>query len=66
MKRNENENTLVQNLWAATKAVRRWGAVAIQIFLQTRAKSQIHNLTNLTLHVKELEKGAKTKSDAEP
>lgn len=39
--------------------------MATQIFLQTRAKSQIHNLTHLTLHVKELEKGTKRKSDAE-
>ena len=53
METNENENTTVQNLWDAAKAVLRGKYIAIQAFLKKQERSQIHNLT---LHLKELEK----------
>ena len=49
---NENENTTVQNLWDAAKAVLRGKHIAIQAFLKME-KLQIHNLT---LYQKKLEK----------
>ena len=53
METNENENTTVQNLWDAAKAVLRGKYIAIQAFLKKQESSQIYNLT---LHLKELEK----------
>ena len=53
METNENENTTVQNLWDAAKAVLSGKYIAIQAFLKKKERSQIHNLT---LHLKELEK----------
>ena len=53
METNENENTTVQNLWDAAKAVLRGKYIAIQAFLKKQERSQVHNLT---LHLKELEK----------
>ena len=53
METNENENTMVQNLWDAAKAVLRGKFIAIQAYLKKQEKSQINNLT---LHLKELEK----------
>ena len=53
METNENENTTVQNLWDAAKAVLRGKYIAIQAFLKKQEKSQIHNLT---LYLKKLEK----------
>ena len=50
---NDNENTTIQNLWDATKAVLREKFTAIQAYLKKQEKSQINNLT---LHLKELEK----------
>ena len=50
---NENENTMVQNLWDAAKAVLRSKLIAIQAYLKKQEESQINNLT---LHLKELEK----------
>ena len=50
---NDNENTTIQNLWDAEKAVLRGKFIAIQAFLKKQEKSQINNLT---LHLKELEK----------
>ena len=49
---NENENTMVQNLWDATKVVLRWKFTAIQAYLKKQEKSHINNLT---LHLKDLE-----------
>ena len=49
---NDNENTTIQNLWDATKAMLRSKFIAIQAFLK-KEKSQINNLT---CHLKELEK----------
>ena len=55
---NGNENTTIQNLWDAAKAVLRGKFIAIQIYLKKQEKSQINNLT---LHLKELEKEEHTK-----
>ena len=50
---NDNENTMIQNLWDAAKAVLRAKLIAIQAYLKKQVKSQINNLT---LHLKELKK----------
>ena len=52
METNENENTIIQMLWNAAKAVLRGKYTAIQAYLQKQEKSQIQNLT---VHLKELE-----------
>ena len=39
MEANENENTTIQNLWDATKAVLRRKYIAIQAFLKKQEKS---------------------------
>ena len=53
METNDNENTIVQDLWDAGKAVLRGKYIAVQAFLKKQERSQIHNLT---LHLKELER----------
>ena len=53
LKTNNNENTTLQNLWDAAKAVLRGKFIVIQAFLKKKEKSQINNLT---CHLKELEK----------
>ena len=50
---NDNENAMAQNLWDAAKAVLRGKFIAIQSHLKKQEKSQI---SNLTLHLKQLEK----------
>ena len=57
---NENENTVIQNLWdaAVLKAVLRGKYIAIQAYLRKQEKSQINNLI---LHLKQLEKEEQTK-----
>jgi len=50
---NENENTTTQNPWDIVKAVLRGKFIAIQAYLKKQEKSQI---SNLTLHLKQLEK----------
>ena len=49
---NDNENTTIQNLWDAAKAVFRGKFIVIQAFLKIEEKSQIDNLTH---HLKEFE-----------
>ena len=49
---NENENTTTQNLWDTIKAVLRGKFIALQAYLKKQEKSQI---SNLTLHLKQLE-----------
>ena len=56
---NENKNTTTQNLWDATKAVRRGKFIAIQSYLKKQEKSQINNLT---LNLKQLEKEEQKKT----
>uniref|UniRef100_A0A8C0Q2Y2 RNA-directed DNA polymerase n=1 Tax=Canis lupus familiaris TaxID=9615 RepID=A0A8C0Q2Y2_CANLF len=53
METNENEDTTVQNLWDAAKAVLRGKYIAIQAPIQKLERTQIQKLT---LHIKELEK----------
>ena len=50
---NDNENTMIRNLWDAVKAVLRGKFIAIEAYLKKQDKSQINNLI---LHLKELEK----------
>ena len=52
METNENENTTIQRLWDAAKAVLRGKYIAIQAYLKKQEKSQIQNLT---AHLKEIE-----------
>ena len=50
---NDNENTMIQNLWQAAKGVLREKFIAIQSYLKKQETTQIKNLT---LHLKQLEK----------
>ena len=50
---NDNEDTMVQNLWDAAKAVQTGSFIAIQSYLKKQETSQINNLT---LHCKQLER----------
>ena len=50
---NGNENMTTQNLWDAAKAVLRGKFIAIQSYLKKKEK---HQMDNLTLHIKQLEK----------
>ena len=50
---NDNENTTTENLWDAAKAVLRGKFTAIQSYLKKQEK---HQIDNLTLHLKQLEK----------
>ena len=50
---NDNENMMTQKLWDAAKAVLRGKFIAIQSYLRKQETSQI---SNLTLHLKQLEK----------
>ena len=49
---------MIQNLWDAAKAVLRAKFIVIQAYLRKPERSQI---SNLTLHLKELEKEEQTK-----
>ena len=53
IKTNENENTTTQNLWDSVKAVLRGRFTALQAYLKKQEK---HQINNLTLHLKQLEK----------
>ena len=53
METNENEDTTIQNLWDAAKAVLRGKYIAIQTSIEKLERTQIQKLT---LHLKELEK----------
>ena len=50
---NENENVTTPNLWDSIKAVLRGRFVTTQVYLKKQQKNQI---SNLTLHLKQLEK----------
>ena len=52
---NDKENT-TQNLWDAAKAVLRGKFIAIQSYLKKQEK---HQIDNVTLHLKQLEKEQK-------
>ena len=49
---NDNENTKIQNLWDAAKAVHSRKLTVIQAFLKKQETSQINNLVH---HLKESE-----------
>ena len=51
-------NYICPNLWDAAKGLLRWKYIAIQAYLKTQEKSQIHSLI---LYLKELEKEKQTK-----
>ena len=42
LEKNDNENTMTQNLWDVAKAVLRGKFIAIQSYLKNQEKSQIH------------------------
>ena len=50
---NDNEYLTTQNLWETAKAVLRGKFIAIQSYLKKQEK---HQIDNLTLHVKQLQK----------
>ena len=50
---NDNENRTTQNLWNAAKAVLRGKFIAIEHYLKKQEK---HQIDNITLHLKQLEK----------
>ena len=50
---NDNENRTTQNVWDIAKAVLRGKFIAIQHYFKKQEK---HQIDNLTLHVKQLEK----------
>ena len=50
---NDNENMTIQNLWDTAKVVLRGKFIAIQSYLKKQEK---HQIDNLTLHLKQLEK----------
>ena len=55
---NDNENITIQNLWDGAKAVLRWKFIAMQSYLkkQNKQKKRKHQIDNLTLYLKQLEK----------
>ena len=53
METNENEDTTIQNLWDAAKAVLRGKNITIQASIKKQETTQIQKLT---LHIKRLEK----------
>ena len=57
---NDNGNMTTQNLWDAPKAVLREKFIAIQSYLKKQGK---HQIDNLTLHLKQLGKEGKKKSN---
>ena len=56
MKANDNENMTTQNLWDTAKAVLRGGFITIQSHIKKQEK---HQIDNVTLHLKQLEKEQK-------
>ena len=53
---DENENTTTQNLWDSVEAVLRERSIEIQAYLKKQEK---HQINNLTVHLKQLEKEEK-------
>ena len=53
METNENEDTIIQNLWDTAKTVLRGKYIAIQASIQKLKRTQIQKLN---FHLKELEK----------
>ena len=59
---NDNENTITQNLWDGTKAVLRGKFIVKQSYLKKQEKKKKHRIDYLTLHLKQLEKKNKNKT----
>ena len=59
LERNDNENTTIQNLWDATKAVLRRKFITRQSYIKKQGK---HRIDNLTLQLKQLEKEEQKKT----
>ena len=59
---NDHDNTTIENLWDAAKAVLTGKFIAIQAYLKKQEKSQINNLT---LHLKELQKEEQRKNQSQ-
>ena len=57
---NDNENMTTQNLWDTPKAVLRGKFISIQFYLKKQEK---HQIDNLTLHLKQLEKEEQKKKN---
>ena len=57
---NDNEETMIQNLWDTTKAVLRGKFIVIPAYLKKQEKSHTNNLT---LHLKQLEKEERRKPE---
>ena len=55
---NDNEDTTLQNLWDAAKAILRGKFITIQAHLRKQEKAQINKLT---LHLKQLERKEQTR-----
>ena len=55
---SDNKNTMLQNLWDATKVVLKGKFIAKQSYL---SKQELSQANNLTLHLKQLEKEEQTK-----
>ena len=53
LEKNDNKNMTSQNLWNAAKAVLRGKFIAIEHYLKKQEK---HQIDNITLHLKQLEK----------
>ena len=51
---NDNENMIIQNLWDVAKEVLRGNFIVIQSYLKKQEK---HGIDNLSLNLKQLEKG---------
>ena len=56
---NDNKNRATQNLWDAAKGVLRGKFIAIQSYLKKQEK---HEIDNLTLHLKQVEKSKQKNS----
>ena len=52
-RKNDNENMTTKNLWDSVKAVIRGRFIVIQAYVKKQEK---HQINNLTLHLKQLEK----------
>ena len=55
---NDNEDTTLQNIWDAAKAILRGKFIAIQAHLRKQEKVQIHKLT---LHLRQLKRVEQTR-----
>ena len=56
----DNKNMTTQNLWDTAKAVLRGKFIAVQSYLKKQEK---HQIDNLTLHLKQLEKNNNNKKN---